>query len=56
MNKEHDLMEKENSKLLKEHKSMKEQKINLEKIIYGNNIKPIMKYSARRKSNSKVRN
>ena len=36
-------MEKENTKLLKDNKSMKETKSNMEKIIYGNNIKPILK-------------
>ena len=57
INRENLLMEKENTKLLKENKSMKEIKSSMEKIIYGNNIKPILRQpSRRRKSNSAGRN
>ena len=56
MNKEHDLIEKENSKLLKDYRSLKEINSNQEKIIYGKTIKPIIRQPSRRKNNSMVRN
>ena len=43
MNKEHDLIEKENSKLLIDYRSLKEINSNQEKIIYGKTIKPIIR-------------